>query len=74
MNILIPGTSNSILKNAWGSGLRESQPNAKIQILSVGVSPGIEFSASRQLNFAACDVVFLDRLAAMPFCVQRDRQ
>jgi len=60
MNILILGTSNSLIKQGWVAGLRVSLPSAQIKNLSIGASPGIQFGAHMNMNFRAYDIVFFD--------------
>jgi hypothetical protein len=60
LRILILGTSNSLLRKGWVAGLRDAFPEAQIDNLSVGASPGIQFALSIGLDFTSYDVVFLD--------------
>ncbi|WP_188612950.1 hypothetical protein [Chelatococcus reniformis] len=60
MRVLVLGTSNSLLRNGWVSGLREALPAAQIDNRSVGASPGVQFSCAMQVDFSTYDVVFLD--------------
>ena len=60
MNILILGTSNSILKNGYVSGLKRALPNASWTSLSSGASPGIQFSKYAKMDFTSYDLVVLD--------------
>ncbi|WP_410952313.1 hypothetical protein [Pseudomonas sp. S1(2024)] len=59
-NILILGTSNSLLKGGWVDGLREALPGWNIQNRSIGASPGIQFAASLNTDFSSFDYVFFD--------------
>ncbi|MFJ3147525.1 hypothetical protein [Pseudomonas hunanensis] len=59
-NILILGTSNSLLKGGWVDGLREALPGWNIQNRSIGASPGIQFAASLNTDFSIFDYVFFD--------------
>ncbi len=60
MKILILGTSNSILRNGWVSGLRRALPEADITNLSVGASPGTQFGLNMKSDLTSFDVVFFD--------------
>lgn len=60
--ILILGTSNSILRKGWVAGLRDALPEAKIENLSVGASPGIQFALNIGIDFSSYDVVLLDSI------------
>jgi len=62
MNILILGTSNSLLKNGWTFGLKNILKDAEIENLSVGASPGIQFSTLLNCNFSKYDIVFFDSI------------
>lgn len=59
-NILILGTSNSLLKGGWVDGLREALPGWNIQNRSIGASPGIQFAASLNTDFSNFEYVFFD--------------
>ncbi|CAI3943112.1 MULTISPECIES: hypothetical protein [Commensalibacter] len=63
MRILILGTSNSIIYPGWVYGLRQSLPDATIENMSIGASPGIQFSVNlEKTNFADYDFVFFDSI------------
>jgi hypothetical protein len=60
LNILILGTSNSLLKGGWVDGLRTATPNCTIKNLSIGASPGIQFASLLHTDFSEYDYVFFD--------------
>ncbi|MBD8496256.1 hypothetical protein [Pseudomonas syringae] len=60
MNILILGTSNSVIKNGWVDGLKISCPDCIITNLSIGASPGIQFASKINLDYSLYDYVFFD--------------
>jgi hypothetical protein len=60
LNILILGTSNSIMREGWVAGLRAALPDSFISNRSIGASPGTQFSAAMAYDFASFDFVFLD--------------
>lgn len=62
MKILILGTSNSILKNGWVFGFQQAFPEAEISNMSIGASPGIQFSTALATDFSKYDFVFLDSI------------
>ena len=62
MRILILGTSNSILRQGWVSGLREALPEDEIVNLSVGASPGTQFGRHLAMDFSHYDLVFFDSI------------
>ncbi|WP_141098323.1 hypothetical protein [Rhodoblastus acidophilus] len=60
-NILIMGTSNSLLKRGWVEGLRKALPNANIVNISIGGSPGTQYCcAIPQYDFSKFDYVVFD--------------
>lgn len=60
LNILILGTSNSLLKGGWVDGFRAAAPGCMIKNLSIGASPGIQFSSILHTDFSQYDYVFFD--------------
>ncbi len=62
MNILILGTSNSLLKNGWTFGLKNILTNSVIDNISIGASPGIQFAALINTNFKNYDLVLFDSI------------
>lgn len=62
MKILILGTSNSLLRTGWVDGLRVGIPEAEIHNLSIGASPGIQFSSKLDIDFSYYDFVFFDSI------------
>lgn len=63
MRILILGTSNSILYPGWSFGLRQALPNATIENMSIGASPGIQFNTKLETTiFSEYDFVFFDSI------------
>ena len=60
MNILVLGTSNSILKNGYLTGVKRALPNATWTNLSSGASPGVQFARYIQMDFKQFDLVLLD--------------
>lgn len=60
-NILIMGTSNSLLKRGWVDGLRKALPNTNIVNISIGGSPGTQYCcAIPQYDFSKFDYVVFD--------------
>jgi hypothetical protein len=62
LNILILGTSNSILKGGWVTGLRHTLPEAVIKNMSIGASPGIQFGVHASIDFSEYQFVFFDSI------------
>lgn len=60
MNLLILGTSNSILTRGWSHGLAAALPNATIENLSFGSSPCSQFAWAMGRDFSKFDYVFFD--------------
>lgn len=60
MRILILGTSNSILRHGYVSGLAAQFPAAEIDNRSVGQAAGIQFACWGNLDFGAYDAVLFD--------------
>lgn len=60
LNILVLGTSNSLLKGGWVDGLKAAMPDCTIRNLSIGASPGIQFSSLLNIDFSLYDYVFFD--------------
>jgi hypothetical protein len=62
LNILILGTSNSLLRGGWAAGLREVLPRANIKNMSIGASPGIQFGVHIAIDFTKYHFVFFDSI------------
>ncbi len=60
MDILILGTSNSLLKGGYVDGLREAFPEARIDNRSVGGSPGIQFLRHVHEDLSGYDWIVFD--------------
>ncbi|NVN43001.1 hypothetical protein HW537_03680 [Asaia siamensis] len=56
------GTSNSLLRTGWVEGLKTSLPDAEIDNLSIGASPGLQFAARLDMDFRQYDFVLFDSL------------
>lgn len=62
MEILILGTSNSLLRNGWVSGLQEAMPQSTVTNKSVGASPGTQFCGLINMDFSKYNYVFFDSM------------
>lgn len=62
MKILILGTSNSLLRDGWVSGLKNALRTAEITNRSIGASPGTQFGAMLDIEFSSYDYVFFDSM------------
>jgi hypothetical protein len=62
MNILVLGTSNSILLNGWVWGLRAALPSDQIETYCFGASPGLQFASQMSRDFTQYDFVLLDSM------------
>lgn len=62
IKVLILGTSNSILKNGYVSGLVDSSTKIEVVNKSIGASPGIQFGCFLSMNFDEFDYVIFDSL------------
>jgi hypothetical protein len=60
VDILILGTSNSLLKGGYVDGLREAFPEAQIHNRSVGASPGIQFLRHINEDLSGYDCIVFD--------------
>ena len=60
MRILILGTSNSILRLGYVSGLSAQFPRAEIDNRSVGEAAGVQFACWGNIDFGAYDAVLFD--------------
>ena len=60
--ILVLGTSNSILKNGYVDGLKNSSNKIQVVNKSIGASPGIQFGCVLSMNFDEFDYVIFDSL------------
>ncbi|TAP35102.1 hypothetical protein EYR97_10560 [Alteromonas sp. KUL42] len=60
MKILVLGTSNSILKNGYISGMKRALARASWTNLSSGASPGVQFAKYAHMDFSAYDIVLFD--------------
>lgn len=62
MNVLILGTSNSLLRDGWVDGLINA--GHQVDNLSVGASPSIQFldtlATNENIEFSRYDIVFID--------------
>lgn len=61
MNILILGTSNSLLSNGFSAGLA-SINGVNVENLSLGASPGVQFLSLAKKDFSRYDFVIFDSL------------
>lgn len=62
MKILILGTSNSVRRNGWVKGLSDRLVDSEVSNLSIGASPGLQFSVFARMDFSVYDYVFFDSL------------
>ena len=63
LNILILGTSNSIIRTGWTKGFRDALPHGHtIDNRSVGGSPGIQFAEACINDLSGYDFVVLDSI------------
>lgn len=60
MKILIMGTSNSLIKGGWVDGFKENLPCSEVTNISIGASPGIQFTAQLDRDFSEYDYVIFD--------------
>src|SRR5271156_670140 len=60
MEILVLGSSNSILADGYLAGLADALPGAAISNKSVGASPGLQFAYHCGLDFRRYDAVIFD--------------
>lgn len=56
------GTSNSLIKGGWVDGFKENLPCSEVTNISIGASPGIQFTAQLDRDFSAYDYVIFDSI------------
>lgn len=62
MRILILGTSNSLIRNGWVSGLQAALPGVSIDNESVGASPGVQFATRIGRDLSVYDYILIDSI------------
>lgn len=60
MKILILGTSNSLRRGGWVTGLIEALPDAEVRNMSIGASPGLQYALLMDMDFSYYDYVVFD--------------